>query len=79
MTADEATDLSWVNAHGHRQERHFALGPKPAGWGAGAFCRPESNAAPFRKNDALARRVPSVNRQPTATDCAPVSTAVGKA
>ena len=33
----------------------FAVGPATSAWGAGAFARPRSNAAPFRENDALAR------------------------
>lgn len=68
------SDLSLVDAHGRSQDRHFAIGPGTSGWGAGAFARPASNAAPFRENDALARRVLSVARQLT-----PVPTAVGKA
>jgi uncharacterized NAD(P)/FAD-binding protein YdhS len=35
----------------------FAVGPWTSGWGAGAFARPGTNAAPFRENDALARRL----------------------
>jgi uncharacterized NAD(P)/FAD-binding protein YdhS len=35
----------------------FAVGPWTSGWGAGAFARPHTNAAPFRENDALARRI----------------------
>lgn len=35
----------------------FAVGPWTSGWGAGAFARPNTNAAPFRENDALARRI----------------------
>ncbi len=35
----------------------FAVGPGTSGWGAGAFARPGTNAAPFRENDALARRL----------------------
>ncbi|MGY4541134.1 hypothetical protein ACVWY0_001042 [Arthrobacter sp. UYNi723] len=33
------------------------MGPGTSGWGAGAFARPGTNAAPFRENDALARTV----------------------
>ncbi|MBB6405415.1 FAD/NAD(P)-binding domain-containing protein [Arthrobacter sp. AZCC_0090] len=40
---------------GGRQARLFAVGPWTSGWGAGAFARPGTNAAPFRENDALAR------------------------
>lgn len=35
----------------------FAVGPGTSGWGAGAFARPRTNAAPFRENDALARQL----------------------
>ncbi|GAB3565125.1 FAD/NAD(P)-binding protein [Arthrobacter alkaliphilus] len=35
----------------------YAIGPWTSGWGAGAFARPGTNAAPFRENDALARRI----------------------
>ncbi|MEA5456316.1 FAD/NAD(P)-binding protein [Sinomonas sp. JGH33] len=35
----------------------FAVGAGTTGWGAGAFARPRSNAAPFRDTDALARRL----------------------
>lgn len=39
------------------QKGLFAIGPWTSGWGAGAFARPNTNAAPFRENDALARRI----------------------
>jgi hypothetical protein len=42
---------------GVRQAGLFAVGPWTSGWGAGAFARPGTNAAPFRENDALARRL----------------------
>ena len=42
---------------GGRQAGLFAVGPWTSGWGAGAFARPGTNAAPFRENDALARRL----------------------
>ncbi|WP_442544460.1 FAD/NAD(P)-binding protein [Arthrobacter sp. KN11-1C] len=42
---------------GDRQAGLFAVGPWTSGWGAGAFARPGTNAAPFRENDALARRL----------------------
>ena len=42
---------------GGRQAGLFAVGPWTSGWGAGAFARPGTNAAPFRENDALARRI----------------------
>jgi uncharacterized NAD(P)/FAD-binding protein YdhS len=35
----------------------FAVGPGTSGWASGAFARPGTNAAPFRENDALARRL----------------------
>ncbi|WP_115789810.1 FAD/NAD(P)-binding protein [Arthrobacter silvisoli] len=40
---------------GSPQPGLFAVGPWTSGWGAGAFARPNTNAAPFRENDALAR------------------------
>jgi hypothetical protein len=46
-----------VDARGHVQDRIFGIGPGTSGWGAGAFARPRTNAAPFRENDALARHV----------------------
>jgi uncharacterized NAD(P)/FAD-binding protein YdhS len=42
---------------GERRRRLFGVGPGTSGWGAGAFARPGTNAAPFRENDALARRI----------------------
>ncbi|GGJ34341.1 FAD/NAD(P)-binding protein [Paenarthrobacter histidinolovorans] len=42
---------------GTPQQGLFAIGPWTSGWGAGAFARPNTNAAPFRENDALARRI----------------------
>ncbi|BCW50246.1 FAD/NAD(P)-binding protein [Arthrobacter sp. StoSoilB13] len=42
---------------GTAQDTLFAVGPWTSGWGAGAFARPNTNAAPFRENDALARRI----------------------
>ncbi|MDR6989897.1 putative NAD(P)/FAD-binding protein YdhS [Paenarthrobacter nitroguajacolicus] len=42
---------------GTPQRGLFAVGPWTSGWGAGAFARPHTNAAPFRENDALARRI----------------------
>ena len=42
---------------GTPQQGLFAVGPWTSGWGAGAFARPNTNAAPFRENDALARRI----------------------
>jgi hypothetical protein len=46
-----------VSPVGEPQRRLFAVGPNTSGWGAGAFARPGTNAAPFRENDALARRI----------------------
>jgi uncharacterized NAD(P)/FAD-binding protein YdhS len=46
-----------ISPVGERRERLFGVGPGTSGWGAGAFARPGSNAAPFRENDALARRI----------------------
>jgi hypothetical protein len=45
---------------GERRPRLFGVGPGTSGWGAGAFARPGTNAAPFRENDALARRILTV-------------------
>ncbi|MEJ1194429.1 FAD/NAD(P)-binding protein [Pseudarthrobacter sp. CCNWLW207] len=49
-----------VDAEGRAQDRIFGIGPGTSGWGAGAFARPGTNAAPFRENDALARDVLAV-------------------
>lgn len=46
-----------VDAQGRTQDRIFGIGPGTSGWGAGAFARPRTNAAPFRENDALARHL----------------------
>lgn len=46
-----------VGADGTPQETVFGVGPGTSGWGAGAFARPRTNAAPFRENDALARTI----------------------
>ncbi|WP_285320198.1 FAD/NAD(P)-binding protein [Pseudarthrobacter sp. lyk4-40-TYG-27] len=46
-----------VDSDGAAQPTLFAVGPGTSGWGAGAFARPHTNAAPFRENDALARTV----------------------
>ncbi|MBT2538605.1 FAD/NAD(P)-binding domain-containing protein [Arthrobacter sp. ISL-69] len=46
-----------VSPLGEPNRRLFAVGPNTSGWGAGAFARPGTNAAPFRENDALARRI----------------------
>ncbi|MFK0005195.1 FAD/NAD(P)-binding protein [Paenarthrobacter sp. NPDC090522] len=49
---------------GTPQKGLFAVGPWTSGWGAGAFARPNTNAAPFRENDALARRILETLRAP---------------
>ena len=49
-----------VDAQGRAQDRIFGIGPGTSGWGAGAFARPGTNAAPFRENDALARHILTV-------------------
>ncbi len=46
-----------LSSVGTPQRGLFAVGPWTSGWGAGAFARPNTNAAPFRENDALARRI----------------------
>ncbi|WP_458108343.1 FAD/NAD(P)-binding protein [Arthrobacter sp. R3-55] len=46
-----------VSPVGTHRKGMFAVGPWTSGWGAGAFARPNTNAAPFRENDALARRI----------------------
>jgi hypothetical protein len=50
---------------GERRPRLFAVGAGTSGWGAGAFARPGTNAAPFRENDALARRILKLLAQET--------------
>lgn len=46
-----------VGRGGQTRSRLFGIGPGTSGWGAGAFARPRTNAAPFRENDALARKI----------------------
>ncbi|MDQ1056575.1 hypothetical protein QFZ23_000476 [Arthrobacter globiformis] len=46
-----------VGRGGGTRNRLFGIGPGTSGWGAGAFARPGTNAAPFRENDALARKI----------------------
>ncbi|MFE4833406.1 FAD/NAD(P)-binding protein [Arthrobacter sp. NPDC056691] len=46
-----------VGRSGGTRSRLFGIGPGTSGWGAGAFARPGTNAAPFRENDALARKI----------------------
>jgi hypothetical protein len=62
-----------VDVQGHVQGRLFGIGPGTSGWGAGAFARPGTNAAPFRENDALARHVLELvaGLAPTGTNPAP--------
>jgi hypothetical protein len=70
-----------VDSDGKLQDRIFAIGPGTSGWGAGAFARPGTNAAPFRENDALARTILSVARGLAAKASAtitPEPAAVGK-
>ncbi|MFC7846884.1 FAD/NAD(P)-binding protein [Arthrobacter sp. NPDC057388] len=50
-------DHEIVGRGGERGSRLFGIGPGTSGWGAGAFARPNTNAAPFRENDALARKI----------------------
>ncbi|VXC31214.1 FAD-NAD(P)-binding [Arthrobacter sp. 9AX] len=70
-----------VNAEGEPQAGLFGVGPGTSGWGAGAFARPGTNAAPFRENDALARSVLTLARGHHAEHSSTLSTepaAVGK-
>jgi hypothetical protein len=70
-----------VNAEGVPQPGLFGVGPGTSGWGAGAFARPGTNAAPFRENDALARNILTVARSLAAEPSAALPTepaAVGK-
>ncbi|MEE2524265.1 FAD/NAD(P)-binding protein [Pseudarthrobacter sp. J75] len=46
-----------INSDGHLLPRLLGLGPWTSVWGAGAFARPGTNAAPFRENDAVARNI----------------------
>ncbi|KRE90105.1 FAD/NAD(P)-binding protein [Arthrobacter sp. Soil764] len=57
-----------VGADGKRRATLFGIGPGTSGWGAGAFARPNTNAAPFRENDALARTILGLARDLTAQD-----------
>ncbi|MEN8582996.1 FAD/NAD(P)-binding protein [Burkholderia sp. RS01] len=66
-----------VGRGGHPQNRLFGVGPGTSGWGAGAFARPGTNAAPFRENDALARRILTALAELTPSST--VTAAVGKA
>jgi hypothetical protein len=70
-----------VNPEGVPQPGLFGVGPGTSGWGAGAFARPGTNAAPFRENDALARTILSTASGLAARLSATLSTepaAVGK-
>ncbi|SLJ92683.1 FAD/NAD(P)-binding protein [Arthrobacter sp. P2b] len=70
-----------VDAAGTPQETVFGIGPGTSGWGAGAFARPNTNAAPFRENDALARTILTVARglsAETSATITPEPAAVGK-
>lgn len=70
-----------VNPEGVPQPGLFGVGPGTSGWGAGAFARPGTNAAPFRENDALARTILSTASGLAAQPSATLSTepaAVGK-
>jgi hypothetical protein len=58
-----SADNELVSPLGERQRTLFGVGPGTSGWGAGAFARPGTNAAPFRENDALARRILNVLAQ----------------
>lgn len=55
MLVDSASRL--VAADGSTRPGLYAVGPATSGWNAGAFSRPDSNAAPFRDSDASARRI----------------------
>ncbi|MDQ0689052.1 FAD/NAD(P)-binding domain-containing protein [Arthrobacter sp. W4I7] len=70
-----------VNPEGVPQPALFGVGPGTSGWGAGAFARPGTNAAPFRENDALARTILTTASGLAAQPSATLSTepaAVGK-
>ena len=41
----------------------YGVGAEVSSWGSGAFARPDSNAAPFRESDALARLILAELRQ----------------
>ncbi|HSU47020.1 MAG TPA: FAD/NAD(P)-binding protein [Arthrobacter sp.] len=68
-----------VGADGVPQSTLFGVGPGTSGWGAGAFARPNTNAAPFRENDALARTILGVARDLSArATITPEPAVVGK-
>lgn len=58
-----SADNELVGPVGEPHPRLFGVGPGTSGWGAGAFARPGTNAAPFRENDALARQILNVLAQ----------------
>jgi hypothetical protein len=70
-----------LDGQGRTGGRLFGVGPGTSGWGAGAFARPNTNAAPFRENDALARTVLGVaaalvSTHPTSTHSTSTHSAV---
>ncbi|MDQ0730419.1 FAD/NAD(P)-binding protein [Arthrobacter sp. B1I2] len=68
-----------VGADGVPRSTLFGVGPGTSGWGAGAFARPNTNAAPFRENDALARTILGVAKDLSArATITPEPAAVGK-
>ncbi|MDR6416610.1 FAD/NAD(P)-binding protein [Pseudarthrobacter sulfonivorans] len=77
-----------LDGQGRTGGRLFGVGPGTSGWGAGAFARPNTNAAPFRENDALARTVLGVaagivsahptSTRPTGQDTPAEPAAVGR-
>ncbi|GAA4831311.1 FAD/NAD(P)-binding protein [Saccharopolyspora rosea] len=50
-------DAEVVDATGRPHPRRYALGVHTSARSAAAFARPRTNAAPFRLNDAVARRI----------------------
>ncbi len=61
-----------IGADGKPSPTLFGIGPGTSGWGAGAFARPNTNAAPFRENDALARTILGVAQDVAARPSATV-------
>ena len=73
-----------LDGQGRASGRLFGVGPGTSGWGAGAFARPGTDAAPFRENDALARTVLGVvadlvSARPTGQAAPAEHAAVGRA
>jgi hypothetical protein len=64
-----------LDGQGRARGRLFGVGPGTSGWGAGAFARPRTNAAPFRENDALARTVLGVAAELVSTRSAATDSA----